>query len=280
MVEGLVSIVLATFNRAHLLWRSLECYARQTDRNFELLVLDDASEDGTAELVASFEGKLPVRRVALDDKKPGEWRDAAAVINRGIRLTKGELVYITHPEAMLCFDGVERLRAEQRAHPDDVLMLRTYYLTRSMQEHLDTVLWKDDFYAVRSLPRFYDDPEPLYEEETLAKLMNDFCTPRATDEVDVWNSWVFGGMTRASWKKFGGLTEFDSWGSTDIDFHYRRDFMGFRTVTPRDLYVIHQNHDKPFGTYRPSPKVPIPEVVENVKKSFFNRRNYLEDMEM
>jgi glycosyltransferase involved in cell wall biosynthesis len=280
VIEGLVSIVLATYNRAHLLWRSLECYARQSDRGFELIILDDASQDDTTGLVDSFRDKIPVVLVRLTDKSPGEWRDAAAVINRGIKMSRGEFVYITHPEVMLCFDGVEKLRCSQREQPYDVLMIRTYYLTQSMQENLDMVPWRDDFYAVRRLPRFYDNPEPLYQEETLAKLMNNFCTPRYTDEAEVWNSWVFGGMSRAAWKRFGGLTEFSSWGSTDIDFHCRRDAMGLRTVTPADIYVIHQNHDRPEGAFVPSPKTSIPEVMEKVRKNFFNPRNYLEDMEM
>lgn len=280
MIQDLLSIVFSTYNRAHLLRRSFECYARQTDMTFEILVLDDASQDDTQGLVRSFEDRIPLRYVPLTDKKPGEWRDAAAVINRGITMSQGEFVCITHPEVMLCFDGVEKLRREMRERPEDVLMLRTYYLTRGMQERLDEVPWKDDFYAVRQIPGFYEKLEPLYEEESLAKLMNDFCTPNYTDEAQVWNSWVFAGMTRPLWKRFGGLTEFDSWGSTDIDFHYRRDAMGLRTVTPGDIYVIHQNHDRPHGKFAPTPKTSLDVVMEHVKKNFFNRKNYLEDMEL
>jgi glycosyltransferase involved in cell wall biosynthesis len=49
-----VSVILATYNRAHLLRESIQSVLQQEYRELELFVLDDGSEDGTAELVCSF----------------------------------------------------------------------------------------------------------------------------------------------------------------------------------------------------------------------------------
>jgi glycosyltransferase involved in cell wall biosynthesis len=49
-----VSIVLPTFNRVDVIGRALDSVRRQTFGDFELLVIDDGSTDGTAELVAGL----------------------------------------------------------------------------------------------------------------------------------------------------------------------------------------------------------------------------------
>lgn len=51
-----LTIFTPTYNRAHLLPRLYESLKRQTCQDFEWLVIDDGSTDGTRELVASWPG--------------------------------------------------------------------------------------------------------------------------------------------------------------------------------------------------------------------------------
>ena len=50
-----VSVVIPTYNRKHLLGRAIESVLSQTFRDFELLVVDDASTDGTGDLIGSYD---------------------------------------------------------------------------------------------------------------------------------------------------------------------------------------------------------------------------------
>lgn len=52
--EGLVSVITMTRNREKLLGRCIKSVLSQTYRNVEHIIVDGASTDGTAELVASF----------------------------------------------------------------------------------------------------------------------------------------------------------------------------------------------------------------------------------
>ncbi len=51
---GLVSVILPTYNRARTLKRAVDSVLHQGYSNFELIIVDDASTDGTQELVATF----------------------------------------------------------------------------------------------------------------------------------------------------------------------------------------------------------------------------------
>ena len=56
-----VSIAISTWNRAHLVGRAIRSALAQTFEDFELLVVDDGSSDGTPEVLAavSYYGPTP-----------------------------------------------------------------------------------------------------------------------------------------------------------------------------------------------------------------------------
>jgi len=49
-----VSVILPTYNRAHLLGRSIQSVLAQTCRDLELIIVDDGSSDNTGEVVRGF----------------------------------------------------------------------------------------------------------------------------------------------------------------------------------------------------------------------------------
>ncbi len=85
--EPLISVVLATRNRATLLARAIESVQAQEYSNWELIVIDDESTDGTAELL---------RRVATEDRRINLISQGrlgvGAARNAGLSVARGELV--------------------------------------------------------------------------------------------------------------------------------------------------------------------------------------------
>ena len=49
-----VSVVIPTFNRAHVVGQAIESVLAQTLTDFELILVDDGSSDNTAEIVKNF----------------------------------------------------------------------------------------------------------------------------------------------------------------------------------------------------------------------------------
>ena len=61
----LITVFTPTYNRAHTLGRTYRSLCEQTSHDFEWLVVDDGSTDGTRSLVEGFiaEGRIPVRYI-------------------------------------------------------------------------------------------------------------------------------------------------------------------------------------------------------------------------
>jgi len=81
-----VSVILPTHNRAALLKRSIKSILDQTCKDFELIVIDDASTDDTEDVIRNF-GDKRIRYI-----KQQVNMGAAAARNAGITASKGKYI--------------------------------------------------------------------------------------------------------------------------------------------------------------------------------------------
>jgi glycosyltransferase involved in cell wall biosynthesis len=86
MAEALVSIIIPTHNRCHLLQRAVGSVLRQTYREIECIVVDDCSSDATRETVGSFADDRIVYLRNKENAGPQVTR------NRGIQAARGSFV--------------------------------------------------------------------------------------------------------------------------------------------------------------------------------------------
>ena len=68
---GLVSIIMAAYNAEKTIELAIESVLNQTYSNFELLVINDCSKDGTAKLVEAFSAKDNRVRLISNEKNSG-----------------------------------------------------------------------------------------------------------------------------------------------------------------------------------------------------------------
>ena len=88
-----ISVVVPSRNRSHLLTRLLRCLADQRGVNaFEVIVVDDCSDDDTAHVLAQLADQSPFPLTAASTKRPA---GAAAARNVGWRLATAPLVAFT-----------------------------------------------------------------------------------------------------------------------------------------------------------------------------------------
>ncbi len=101
-MKNRLSIVVPTWNRKGLLADCLASLVRQSFQDFETIVVDDGSTDGTSALVA--EAYPSVRVVTLRRN-----RGFCVAANTGIRQATGDLILLLNNDMALAPDCLERL---------------------------------------------------------------------------------------------------------------------------------------------------------------------------
>ena len=88
MMEPLISVYIPTYNRLELLKRAVQSVQNQTYKNFEIIIVDDNSSDGTQDFLVGL-AKVDSRiRYFFKDKNSG----ACVSRNIAINLAQGELI--------------------------------------------------------------------------------------------------------------------------------------------------------------------------------------------
>jgi glycosyltransferase involved in cell wall biosynthesis len=86
-MAALITVVMPAHNAAATLAQTLASLAQQTQRDFELLLVDDASNDGTAGIAEQFAGSVPLK-LLRNETKAG----VARSLNRGIAESDSEFI--------------------------------------------------------------------------------------------------------------------------------------------------------------------------------------------
>jgi glycosyltransferase involved in cell wall biosynthesis len=84
VIYPLVSVIMATYNRASTIERAINSVLDQTYKEFELIIIDDGSTDNTSEILNKFND--PRMRILKHPKNMG----VTAAKNTGLRDIKGE----------------------------------------------------------------------------------------------------------------------------------------------------------------------------------------------
>src|SRR6266513_1706111 len=110
-MRPLVSAVIATYNRAHVVCESIDSILHQSYPNIELIVVDDGSTDQTQQMLKSYDDKIRV----VYQKNSGP----AAAWNRGIKESQGEIIAFLGSDDIWLPTFVERqVSVRQQAGPE------------------------------------------------------------------------------------------------------------------------------------------------------------------
>jgi GT2 family glycosyltransferase len=104
LTNGIVSVVIVTWNSAPFLRRCLAALSAQTYPEVELIHIDNASDDDSIALVREC---YPRARQIINDSNRG----FSAAVNQGVRVARGEFVLLLNPDAFLEPEYVVKLVA-------------------------------------------------------------------------------------------------------------------------------------------------------------------------
>lgn len=89
LISGLVSVVIPTYNQSNFVRETFESVLSQDYPNIEIIIADNGSSDGTAEIIKEYVARYPNRIIPiLNESNTG----LASNFNRGLSKARGEFV--------------------------------------------------------------------------------------------------------------------------------------------------------------------------------------------
>lgn len=223
-----LSIVIPNWNGAHHLPECLDSLVAQDFRDFETFLIEDASTDGSLELLQTGYPWVKVIRFP-------EHRGFAASCNAGIDASQSEFILL--------------LNNDTRCEPDFLSQL-----VRALDEHPEA-----SFAAAKMLR--YDPPHVIDSAGDMFDLRRG--TPRCMGEGEpgdryVERAWVFGACAgaaiyrRSLFEDIGTFDEDFYFSSEDVDIDFRALLGGHRCLYVPEAVVYHKR-----GVSTHLPSVPI-----------------------
>ncbi len=135
MSPGEVSVVIPTYNGSRFIREALESVFAQTLLPDEIIVVDDASTDGTAELVEQMasESPVPLRVIRLKENSGGP----AQPMNVGIECGKCDYVALLDQDDLMDAGKLEHLTGLLNEHPKAGMAFGQYRAFRDDGELLN-----------------------------------------------------------------------------------------------------------------------------------------------
>lgn len=223
-----VSVIVSTFKRPEILGRTIEALLRSDYRApFEVIVVDGGSNDGTEEVVRSFQnGAVPVRFIV----EPAG--GVATARNTGARAATGDALIFVDDDIVAEPDMIRRqvLRLQQFR---PCLVNGTWDFPQEMVDDLG----KTPF------GRFRLEIEKWRRKQTLKPLIENCFEAHAAAAYNL-------GVFREDFQKVGGFDEtFPNASAEDLDFSLRASSMGFLCVHDFDLRLLHNDRRVTFADY-------------------------------
>ena len=113
-----VSVCIPTYNRKDYLKETIESILDQTYKDYEIVIVDDGSTDGTEQMIK--DAGYPIRYYWQENK--GE----AATRNKLIELAQGRYISFIDSDDILMPDAIERMIVFMNRESEDVIVYGSY----------------------------------------------------------------------------------------------------------------------------------------------------------
>lgn len=130
-IVPLVTVLMPTYNSCDYIAETIDSVLNQTYRNFEFIIVDDFSTDGTREIIESFMAKDA--RIKLVD---GEKKGIGGALHLGCMLAKGKYIARIDADDNCLPTRLAEEVAYLEKYPQIVLVNSDYYVTDEKNNRL------------------------------------------------------------------------------------------------------------------------------------------------
>ena len=139
----LVSVIVPNYGHAAFLSERIDSILCQTFQNFELIILDDCSPDGSRDIIAKYNNHPRVAQIVFNEENSGntflQWE-------RGIALARGKYIWIAESDDYADEVFLDSAMAMFFLHEDCVMVRTGSYLVNEKGRIMlkDWDWWKED----------------------------------------------------------------------------------------------------------------------------------------
>ena len=183
-----VSVVMPTYNRAHLIGRAIQSVLNQTYQDFEIIVVDDGSMDNTEKVIREFQKKDKRILYIQHEKNKGE----AAARNTGIEVAKGEYIAFQDSDDEWLPEKLEKqMRVFATAPPEVGVVYTGFWRIENDKKVYIPFSWvkrkEGDIYEELLKANFIGTPVAIVRKECFEKAgLFDEMLPHLVD----WELWI------------------------------------------------------------------------------------------
>lgn len=135
-----ISVLVPVYNGETTIEKTLESLVRQTKKFDELIIVDDASSDGSAEAIKKYLDGKQNYALILNEKQAG----LAAAYNKGIRAARGDFIVTLHQDILLEKDALEKL---VEPFADEKVVASTHVVAHPLEIWNKYNFWQKCFFA-------------------------------------------------------------------------------------------------------------------------------------
>ena len=135
-----ITIITPTYNRVDLLPRLYESLLKQTDQDFEWLVIDDGSTDNTEQLMQQYCQENSIRISYERQENAGKH----TALNRGIARIRSELTFIVDSDDYLPQDAVDIILSCHRKYKNTEGLCGYSFLRCHQDGRVNTAYFPED----------------------------------------------------------------------------------------------------------------------------------------
>ena len=148
-----ISIIMPTYNRANYIGETIESIRKQTYENWELIIVDDGSEDNTGEVISRIKDER------IQFHKAGRIAINGKVKNIGIEKARGELIAFIDSDDLWAETKLEKQVAAMQEYPEAAFSLTGGFNFRDINQPIDF------FYRQKEGLRYGDILTAIFKSE-------------------------------------------------------------------------------------------------------------------
>jgi len=220
--QKLITVVTATFNRAHLLVDLYDSLCRQTHLLFDWIVVDDGSTDGTSDMVKQWIRKQPPFHIQLIQKENGGKNRA---INDAVKIVSTRYTMIVDSDDYLTDDAIAFLTdAAQEVEESEEIAGVAGLRGHDLSTPLDNPSFpKDTFVVASNLERkqyqLEQDACEVYKTAVLASHpFQVWSTETFVPEQVVWNQLALEGYRLRWYNRITVIVRYQASGMTNASW--------------------------------------------------------------